>query len=970
MHVTPTHIMDKYINLANKLNKSENINNIWFYDKKNKSDIFLFFSFITNEEHFKKMELIHNQLAHIKKDLMFLKDDAFFTFEEKFLLFCIFIFKSLIKTTINPSSNDLKYLNSDYVINNITSYYQNFLIFYYNNEIDNQIDFKKIIFKIISQLVELGIVSQKIIRVDNKTLKEWSFEFSSIILSSEEYLNLSNSPYEILIINNNHYLKGRFFTKIYKIFEENIRSKEKFQFKSEKYLNEIIKSKYYLNYSDLNDVLNIIENKKNINKETIIDELNQINENMRINFNKIKKNILDLKKKYITISKNLIEKSYLEFSYNTYELDEFVLKIFLDFCSEILKKHQIFICEQQYTAFRLKLEKLLIDNIKKKKIKTLKQYEFEKILSTELFNLEDNEPSVHINEQDKFDEYDETINLNEDEINIKTSLNLLEDDHTELKSIIELLFYYSNNEIKKVIIDNKNYFINLIHNDNQTKKNKTKNLNLNAKKVYYFGLRFLASDIWYEYHQLKNKLNLNVIEDNKKNQARISELMTFYNMYLLKQLNWKDEEPVYFPFFFDFRGRFYYNSSVSPTTLKYVRYVFTYGYYTDSELNDNTLNAISHFISKHKSYIEIVKKKYNISKSSVKINESIFWTLISLGKIKIKKEKIKISIEEILDAAIDLLDNNQDLKIIDIIELMHYKKILLSLNLDRVPARGILKDATASFIQNLIRLMGYKDEESLKHANLNSTTHWYDTYSFILKKWIEREELKKKINICILALFIRFTVKKPVMTNPYSAAYITAFNYFKIAVKEHFNINIDFGSDEEIAFKSFYKFISTEVEDNFFLANNSKKIVNYIKETIKNNNKELVIESHDSKTNMIYYKLIVKNYDLIITIPNKQIKKRITKKYEEIDEFTVDYKKMARSIRANWVHYIDALLLRDINRNSKKNYITIHDCFIVDFLSVSEFIIIANEQSNIKIFENYNWNLKNNKEFFSLFIFI
>jgi hypothetical protein len=32
----------------------------------------------------------------------------------------------------------------------------------------------------------------------------------------------------------------------------------------------------------------------------------------------------------------------------------------------------------------------------------------------------------------------------------------------------------------------------------------------------------------------------------------------------------------------------------------------------------------------------------------------------------------------------------------------------------------ILKDATASFLQNLIRIVGYKNKESLKYANLYS----------------------------------------------------------------------------------------------------------------------------------------------------------------------------------------------------------------------------------------------------------
>lgn len=71
---------------------------------------------------------------------------------------------------------------------------------------------------------------------------------------------------------------------------------------------------------------------------------------------------------------------------------------------------------------------------------------------------------------------------------------------------------------------------------------------------------------------------------------------------------------------------------------------------------------------------------------------------------------------------INRLKNKMEYKdTIDEIEYFHYKNIILSLNDKIVYKRVILKDATASFIQNLIRLRGYKDENSLKVANLYST---------------------------------------------------------------------------------------------------------------------------------------------------------------------------------------------------------------------------------------------------------
>lgn len=192
------------------------------------------------------------------------------------------------------------------------------------------------------------------------------------------------------------------------------------------------------------------------------------------------------------------------------------------------------------------------------------------------------------------------------------------------------------------------------------------------------------------------------------------------------------------------------------------------------------------------------------------------------------------------------------------------------------------------------------------------------------------------------------------MTNPYSATYRTAFNYFKEAVEEEFGIRIVFNSEEEKVFKEFYTYVSEEVENKIFLRHSSKKIIEYINNIIKDTPTEITIESHDSKTNLVYYKFSQKNFDIIIVIPTSQIKRRITKRYERIDKLKIDYQKINMSIRANWVHYIDGLLLRDINRNSIQIYVTIHDCFIVDFLNVSNFIVNANKQSNIKIFENTN----------------
>jgi hypothetical protein len=50
----------------------------------------------------------------------------------------------------------------------------------------------------------------------------------------------------------------------------------------------------------------------------------------------------------------------------------------------------------------------------------------------------------------------------------------------------------------------------------------------------------------------------------------------------------------------------------------------------------------------------------------------------------------------------------------------HYRRIIISLKEKTPLKRFILKDATASFMQNLIRILGPKDENSLIKSNLKS----------------------------------------------------------------------------------------------------------------------------------------------------------------------------------------------------------------------------------------------------------
>jgi hypothetical protein len=80
-------------------------------------------------------------------------------------------------------------------------------------------------------------------------------------------------------------------------------------------------------------------------------------------------------------------------------------------------------------------------------------------------------------------------------------------------------------------------------------------------------------------------------------------------------------------------------------------------------------------------------------------------------------------------------------------------------------------------------------------------------------------------------------------------------------------------------------------------------------------------------------------------------------------------RKLKNAIKPNWVHFSDALLVRQINSLLDEHLFTIHDCFLVDCLNVSNFILKANEG-----FKNTNFlSISENKDLIqqtnSIFIF-
>ena len=449
------------------------------------------------------------------------------------------------------------------------------------------------------------------------------------------------------------------------------------------------------------------------------------------------------------------------------------------------------------------------------------------------------------------------------------------------------------------------------------------------------------------------------LDEIKKIQKKTNKLIDLIR--IKKIIDWVDIEYLYLPIFFDFRGRSYFDDYISPTFSKLTRLSFFYGYYEKVDLDSVKIDLIEPYMSEYiKTTIMSVSKKFNIPYENYAVS-TIFWVLIGIGKNLIKKNKTKTPLEDFIreGSCYVLSDIKKELQLKDEMEVIHYLDIIESLNKEKIKKRVILKDATASVIQNLIKILGPKDQESLNLANLGDSNYWYDPYSHILNKFknsfLERREIM---------YFNRNTIKKTIMTTPYSAGENTCWKYFKEEVIKEFSLKEENLEELHPIYKNFYNFVRDFFEEMHLFKNPSKEIIKHFKEVVEKE-KKIVLNSEDSTTNLAYFKLKnsyidIKNYE----------GRRLSKKIKKIDKSKVDHRKIYNSIRANIAHWLDAMFLRKLVNSLKNPIFTIHDEFAIDFLSVNELIISANKIANEDIFLKLPWHYQHDLKIFSIFILI
>ena len=446
-----------------------------------------------------------------------------------------------------------------------------------------------------------------------------------------------------------------------------------------------------------------------------------------------------------------------------------------------------------------------------------------------------------------------------------------------------------------------------------------------------------------EYSRILNQHAKFIKEDDENGVVESSKLISIFQKVLLFEFLLKNKiEYCFAPIIIDFRGRVYKGSSFSVTFVKELRICIYFGYYDEEFIKKYKEGKTDRILDKYIHLLDEIRVEINIHKI---IKRSILWYLIALAE-NIKSQLGKeINIETLIKEGIKIYKNKEiNFEYDKKIKIIAYiKGIDMLLSKNTIRKSPISKDATASVYQQLIKILGAKDSNVYKKANLNSENTLYDIYTFIIEEWyIKREEKIKEVQLeNISKYFNRKNLKKVMMTKNYGCGFIRCMKYFIEDIEK--DEILEEKEREKIGklIHSFYHFITNEVSL-------TKVGVKEIDKFLEKTEYKIIKLEDGSMVDLRYFKKEKKRLDTktkgerhtsIITFPS--------------DQLNLD--KMRIAGPANYTHMQDGAMARDVS--SEIECLIIHDCFIVGCLEVSTLVDIVNRSMNKKyhvIFQTEN----------------
>lgn len=416
---------------------------------------------------------------------------------------------------------------------------------------------------------------------------------------------------------------------------------------------------------------------------------------------------------------------------------------------------------------------------------------------------------------------------------------------------------------------------------------------------------------------------------------------------LLRILENNNGSKIFLPPMYCFRGRTYFLSSYSITFQKELRYCSHWGsdvVSNNCDLPQKELELkIENLLAKRFHKLKALND-YNFAIKNAEIKSSIIWILVSIAE-NFKSKKPSWTLDDFIDEGVDTVNNwslvKSDHNLEKRLKIDYCIHILSDIDNGNPRKWLIPKDATGSVFQHSIKSVGIRDERSLKWCNFNSEDTWYDTYSFITDEWLGAELLENhgKHEKFLKKIFKRKYTKATIMTHLYGAKLNPSKKRFFTDVNEDFpNLTQEDVNLLNIKFTNFFSFLENS---SLLISISSKQI------------KDQLLKIKDGK---IRYKddvTIDTNYyeSRVEQIEAKKNGKRFVRQNRVLLQ-KKDVRKIADSIRANYVQGLDASLVRWFYARGYKG-ITIHDCFMVDYLSVTKLLAII----NLGMRENFH-NLK------------
>jgi hypothetical protein len=214
--------------------------------------------------------------------------------------------------------------------------------------------------------------------------------------------------------------------------------------------------------------------------------------------------------------------------------------------------------------------------IRKKKIKTIKTIYFKKLNTTTVKNpiiyfqdfkiIEIYIPSKNKTEYFQICNHMSSIKqifLYNKDSNVSFKLKEI-NTYTRIQNIPIYLDHVFMKKILNILIEDFN-------------KKLKRNINIQDTEKYYISLLKLQKKL------IDLRENISIIAKIQTEISSVYKILEIINILKIDELR---HSPFYLPISFDFRGRFYYISTLSPTFVKELRYSIHYGNYTTQEINE------------------------------------------------------------------------------------------------------------------------------------------------------------------------------------------------------------------------------------------------------------------------------------------------------------------------------------------------------------------------------------------------